>query len=247
MNFLSTIFFGVHKPQFIPNTQGVLDSLSDKRGIFTGDNVITWGRNLSFFDDPKFVEAWRGNIDDAVEEAIVWRTAVLAWAARSVVARGIPGDFVESGCYKGTSARILCDYLDFQDLPRDYYLYDLFVHDDSMPHHEMPLHGNGLYERVCRRFEAFPNVHVLQGRIPEVLHQASPEKIAFMHVDLNNAVAEIGTLEVLFDRLSPGGIMVLDDYGWQWYRGQKLAEDAWLAGRGYQVLELPTGQGLLFK
>ena len=41
--------------------------------------------------------------------------------------------------------------------------------------------------------------------------------------------------------------MVLDDYGWRGYRAQKLAEDPWLAARGYQVLELPTGQGLLFK
>lgn len=83
--------------------------------------------------------------------------------------------------------------------------------------------------------------------MPQVLDEVSPDKISFLHVDLNNAPAEIGTLERLFDRLSPGGVLVLDDYGWQAYRAQKLAEDPWLAERGYEVLELPTGQGLVFK
>ena len=30
-------------------------------------------------------------------------------------------------------------------------------------------------------------------------------------------------------------------------RAQKLAEDAFMAKRGYKILELPTGQGLLIK
>lgn len=43
------------------------------------------------------------------------------------------------------------------------------------------------------------------------------------------------------------GAIVLDDYGWSVYREQKLLEDAWFAERGYQGLELPTGQGLVIK
>jgi len=52
---------------------------------------------------------------------------------------------------------------------------------------------------------------------------------------------------MLFDRVVPGGAIVFDDYGWNGYRPQKDAEDAFLAARGYSVLELPTGQGLLIK
>jgi len=68
-----------------------------------------------------------------------------------------------------------------------------------------------------------------------------------MHLDLNNADAEIGALKLLFERMVPGAVLVLDDYGWLAYRAQKLAEDPWFAQRGYRVLELPTGQGLLIK
>ena len=50
-------------------------------------------------------------------------------------------------------------------------------------------------------------------------------RIAYLHIDLNQAPAEIAALEVLFDRIVPGGIVILDDYEWAMgYRRQKLLE-----------------------
>ena len=100
---------------------------------------------------------------------------------------------------------------------------------------------------MCRRFADLPNVVVTQGRVPEVLERVVPEKIAFMHLDMNSAEAEVGALGVLWDRMVPGAMLVLDDYGWEGYRAQKLAEDAWLQARGFHVIELPTGQGMVIK
>jgi O-methyltransferase len=68
-----------------------------------------------------------------------------------------------------------------------------------------------------------------------------------MHIDMNNAAAELGALEQLFDRVSPGGMIVFDDYGWTGYRDQKQAADTFMRDRGLSVLELPTGQGLVVK
>lgn len=248
MNFLSSVFFGVKPEGFVKNIQGAIDSIQSQEGIFTGDNLFAFGRNLGFFEDEKFVKAWRGVVETPTEEAIVWRSHVLAWAAKSVIARRIPGDFVECGCYKGTTARLIADYTDFAAQEgRHYYLYDLFEHDPGMAHHALREHGGDLRQRVQDRFADLPTVKVVQGRIPEVMHDTAPRQVAFMHLDLNNAAAEVGALEALFDRISPGGMLVLDDYGWRAYRAQKLAEDPWLAARGYDVLELPTGQGLVFK
>ena len=42
-------------------------------------------------------------------------------------------------------------------------------------------------------------------------------------------------------------MLVLDDYGWWCYEAQKKAEDPLLASFGLDVLELPTGQGLVIK
>ena len=169
----------------------------------------------------------------------------MLWGSRNGLK--LQGDFVEGGCYKGTSVRIICDTIDFANVDKRYFLYDLFEHDASMQHHAMPEHSNQLFRSVVEKFADTPNVIVTQGKVPEVLAQIAPEKIAFMHLDMNNAAAEVGALEVLFDRMVPGALLVLDDYGWSVYREQKLAEDPWLAARGYQVMELPTGQGLVIK
>jgi O-methyltransferase len=80
-----------------------------------------------------------------------------------------------------------------------------------------------------------------------VLAEVAPRRIAFLHVDMNNAQAELGALDALFERVSPGGMIVFDDYGWSGYRDQKLAVDEFMRDRGHAVLELPTGQGLVVK
>ena len=154
----------------------------------------------------------------------------------------LDGAFVECGCYRGSTAKVVADYLDLQ---RPYYLYDLFEHDPSVSH-AMPAHGAGLYEETCARFANRPNVVVTKGRVPESLANA-PERIAFLHLDLNNALSEVGALEVLWERMAPGALLILDDYGWSGYHEQRTAEDAWFAERGYAVLELPTGQGMVIR
>ena len=85
-----------------------------------------------------------------------------------------------------------------------------------------------------------------RGFLPESLGPL-PEKIAWLHIDLNAAKPEVETLEVLFERVVPSGIVILDDYGWLVLDAQKNAEDQFFAQRGYEVLELPTGQGMVVK
>jgi O-methyltransferase len=68
-----------------------------------------------------------------------------------------------------------------------------------------------------------------------------------MHIDLNNSTAEVGALNALYERMSPGAVIVFDDFGWQSAHAQFKAESEWFASRGLAVLPLPTGQGLFVK
>ena len=111
----------------------------------------------------------------------------------------------------------------------------------------LPAHSPELFERVRARFQPWNNVSVTRGKVPAILAEVAPDSIAFLHIDMNNADAERGALESLFDRVSPGGMIVLDDYGWTGYRAQKLAADVFMRDHGLLVLELPTGQGLVVK
>ena len=245
-NHLKAIFYGVKDYHaFCSLIQSAITQIKVQKGIFTGDNLIAFNRNLSFLDDAALMNAYAAHADQPEEQAALWRTAVNAhFAKRSMT---LPGDIVECACYRGTTARIICDYVDFGNSDKQMWLYDLFEHQQDMTHHAMPTHGPELYEFVRNRFADAPNVHVVKGEVPGILAEHAPDSIAHLHLDLNDVAAELGALEFFYDRVVPGGSIVLDDYGWLTYRDQKLAEDAFLGTRGASVLELPTGQGLLIK
>lgn len=241
-SFRGNFFWGVNDAEaFERSLMGLVDAAKVKAGWFWGDNLIAFARNLGFLDDQRFMQAWQTHAQTPMERGILWRTATLHWALRQALRR--EGDLVELGCYKGTTARILLDAVDLGD--RQYFLYDVFDSDPAAPEHrKMAEHSPGLFEQVTQRFAAFPNVRVIKGAVPGSFAQGLPGKIAFAHVDMNNAPAEIGALEAMEHRLVPGAVIVLDDFGAIPYREQHVAEKAWFAERGVPVLELPTSQGL---
>jgi hypothetical protein len=214
-------------------------------GIHVADNFLTWCRNNSMLDDPEFVRAWESNCLDRSDRAVVWRRYILATSAYHCVQ--LEGDFVECGCYRGIGVKTVVDYLGGTEFPKTFWGYDLFVHDENEVHEAMAGHGADLYDQVLNRFNGYDQVKIIKGRIPEVFEGQSPDKIAYLHIDLNQAPAEIAALEALFDRVVPGGMIILDDYEWAIYRAQKLAEDNWFEARNYRVMPLPTGQGLITK
>jgi len=215
-------------------------------GYHFADNFLTWGRNNSMFDDQPFVDAWQANAETSSDQAIVWRRYVLACAAYHCVQ--LDGDFVECGAYKGVGVKTVVDYLGGKEFPKTFWAYDLFEHEASMLHHSMPEHGPDLYDRVRAKFDGYDTVKIIRGLIPDVFSENAPDKIAYLHIDMNQAPAEIAALDHLFDRLVPAGMLILDDYEWAMaYRGQKVAEDPWFEARGYRVMPLPTGQGLVIK
>jgi len=215
-------------------------------GAHFADNFVTWGRNNSMLDDEVFVQAWKANCESDADRAIVWRRYILACAAYHCVQ--LDGDFVECGAYTGVGVKTVVDYLGGTEFPKNFWAYDLFEHEEDMLHHAMAKHGKDLYEKVKAKFSDYPQVRIVKGHIPDVFAGQSPEKISYLHIDLNQAPAEIAALEALFDRVVPAGMIILDDYEWSGvYRVQKLAEDPWFEARNYRVMPLPTGQGLVIK
>lgn len=244
-SFTTPSFFGVGDSQkFWTGFDALTGSLTHQRGVFASDNLVAFERSLGFMTDQPLIDSYKKNAETIAEKGALWRLVTLVWAARQALRVG--GDFIECGCYKGTTARIISETIDFKNVEKTYYLYDLFDHSNSMSHHAMPEHSASLEGQVRARFSDTRNVRIVAGAVPESLADA-PETIALLHLDLNNAEAEIGALEVLFDRVSPGGIVILDDFGWLAYERQRSAETAWFAKRGYPVLELPTGQGMVVR
>ena len=244
-NFFLPVFWATSNEETFGET---IKSLSHQvaPGYHFADNLFTWARNNSMFDDREFVRSWEANAESPSDKAIVWRRYILSCVGYHCM--HLEGDFVECGAYTGVGVKTVVDYLGAHAFPKNFWIYDLFEHHESMLHHPMPEHGPHLYDRVKAKFADYPQVRVFRGNIPEVFDGQSPRQIAYLHIDLNEAPAEVATLEALFDRVVPGGVIVLDDYEWAGvYRAQKLAEDPWFEARQHRVIPLPTGQGLVIK
>jgi hypothetical protein len=244
MNFASHRYWGVSDPvrfkALIDEARSLVTS-----GHFLGDNLFTWGRNNSLFEDGPFRAAWQSNIQNDADEAIAWRRYILACSA--LHALHLPGDFVECGVYTGTGIKTVMDYLGGSEFPKTFWGYDTFDYNPVAGHAFVGQEA-GFFEKVQGRFAAYPQVRLVRGLLPGSFADGCPERVAYLHIDLNNAEGELAALEMLFDRVVPGGIVVLDDYEWSGiYRVQKQAEDPWFAARGYRVFPLPTGQGFVIK
>lgn len=232
---------------------------------FWGDRLLTLDKSGGFMRDPVFTKANSERLLETYDQYrppqnIEWRLNTLVWAGRQALR--LEGDFVECGVFRGDMSWVVAKCLNFSQVDRTFYLYDSFsgfsptlqtkedyaLNPDFLAFAQKSYSEDAdLASKVAKRFSVFPNVRVIPGFVPESFEKGMPEKIAYLHVDLNSPKAEIAALEVLFDRIVPGGVIVFDDYGWADFGKQKEAEDAWFSARGLSVMELPTGQGLVVK
>jgi len=229
------------------------------KSAFCGDNLITLEKSAGFLSEPRFAAAFAKHARNDEERSRAWRLHTLTWAAESVA--GLPGDFVECGVFEGFMSAVVMEFLGFENLDKTFYLYDTFEGFSdkySSPDDYGPQSGffrfaqelynqPGLFERASERLSPWPNAKVIRGVVPDVLAEDAPERICYLHVDLNAPMAERAALELLFDRVVPGGMVLFDDHGWKVFHKQKAAHDSFLHSRGYAALELPTGQGLVVK
>ena len=233
--------------------------------LFWGDRMLTLDKAAGFFEEEAFSKGYRAirgsHIYDSYDppHTIAWRLHTLVWAARSAIAH--EGDLVECGVFKGDMSWVVATILGDKIADRNFYLYDSFEgfsprlssatdfpdDPDFLKMANKIYRDPAIYETVVKKFSGMPHVKIIRGFLPDTFKIALPERIAFLHVDLNSPAAEIAVLEQLFDRVVSGGYIVFDDYGWKQFKKQRDAENRFMTDHGHFILELPTGQGLVIK
>lgn len=185
-------------------------------------------------------------------EEILYRL-YLAGQLAATAAR-LPGEFVEFGTYRGATAYCMLNSTRNQGRAKQIYLYDTFsgIPDEDLSDHEREVglqgkHRETSVERVDEMLADFrPRIHFRPGRIPDTLDSSGPAAIAMMHVDLNLAAPTIAALHWAYDRWTPHGICLLDDYLWQGFEEQRVAVEHFFRQRGRNIVALPTGQGVVW-
>lgn len=230
------------------------------RDVYAQDGLITV-HNHDFLSDPAFDKSYRRGVSAGkVDYHFHWRVHVALWAANT--AKHLTGDFVECGVNRGFVSSAIMQSLAWNRLNKTYYLLDTFQGpaeallspaEREAGYAERGLKGSeiGFYshtvEEVRTNFSEWDRVKIIQGLIPDTLSKIDSKAIAFLHIDLNCSQPEVAALDYLWDRICLGGIILLDDYAYVGFRLSKEAMDNLAAKRGFQILSLPTGQGMIVK
>jgi len=210
---------------------------------FYEDGLLTV-TNADFRKDPDFARIYSAAkaTGSFSNWDVRWRIHVLSWFAG--LASRIDGDFVECGTDHGGTAIAVMEYLDFARLNKKFWLLDTFnglVGGDSY------LDYADCFDRVQKTFAQRSYVHLVRGAVPSTLTQVTAKKVAYLHLDMNATEPEIAALEYFWPLMDSGAVVVMDDYGWPRHKAQKAGFDRFAAAHSVEILQLPTGQGVMVK
>lgn len=241
---------------FINNYNILHDSTEIVYGPLTyNTDGLATRNNADFLKDEKFINAYKKSYETKswLGYNIRWR-AYIAYSLANLV-KNINGDFVECGVNKGGLSRGIIEYIEFQDLNKTFYLLDTFQgYDENFLSNEEKNIGLrdqysmyvDCYDEVVNTFKDF-NVRIIKGSVPDTLIQCDAESISYLSIDMNCVLPEIEAIKYFWNKITIGGVIVLDDYGFPNHINQKNAHDKLANELGYNIITLPTGQGIIIK
>lgn len=186
------------------------------------------------------------------------RVINLEYAVRYIVAAGIPGDFVECGVGAGGSMMAAAyTLLELGQRERRILLYDTYRGMAEPTAEDVSVFGKPALRKYERKMKdgqctwhnypladvrrnlaqtGYPSERLLfiAGLVQDTLPTNDSVGIALLRLDTNLYESTKVEMELLYPKLAPGGVLLIDDY-YRWL-GQRKAIDEYLAGRGIALL-----------
>lgn len=221
--------------------------------LYSQDCLTTF-HNHDFMREPRFVAAYeRGIKASGVDHHIHWRVHVALWVASQV--SHLPGAFVECGVSRGFLSSAIMQFLEWNSLRKEYYLFDTFhgleerylTPREKKKSYRLSWYKDLSYESVRENFSEFKNVHLIQGIVPDCLSDVEIPSVCYLGLDMNCTIPEIEAANFFWEKLVPGGMILLDDYAYAGYEDQNRAFRLFASQKDTEILTLPTGQGLILK
>jgi hypothetical protein len=167
------------------------------------------------------------------------RMYALRQAVEYVARRNIPGDIVECGVWKGGSMMVVAKTLMELGHSRRLHLFDTFEGMSAPTDADRDCQGRpaqdclknddresnlywayGPLDQVKQnmRSTGYDEGHIffVKGQVEDTIPEHAPETIALLRLDTDWYDSTRHELIHLYPRLSPGGVLIIDDYGhWQ--------------------------------
>lgn len=173
------------------------------------------------------------------------RRDMLVLLLRTILERGVAGDFAEVGVYKGWTARLIHCYAPERTL----HLFDTFEGFTERSHRaEMASVGTSALAFSDTSLEAVRtlvgevNVHYHVGFFPQTVPpELHDRQFAFVHLDADLYEPIKAGLEFFYPRMCPRGMIVVHDYN-SW-PGARRAVDEFFCGLPELPIPMPDKSG----
>jgi hypothetical protein len=143
-----------------------------------------------------------------------------------VVAEGIPGDFIETGVWRGGATLLMRGFLAAHNITdRKVWVADSFAglpapshpadagYDFSVGVAPVLAVSRDEVEDLFRRYDLLDDqVGFLEGWFSDTLPNAPIDQLALMRLDGDLYESTMDAITALYDKLSPGGYVIVDDY-----------------------------------
>lgn len=204
----------------------------------------------SWYKDPEFKAVWKSFPEGSGRPKD--KRFALYQLARSVAA--VPGDTAECGSWRGAGSYLICKAT---QPGRTHHVFDSFegvskpTEGDATADAEAYKWQGGEYATpegaVRKNLEGF-DVRLYKGWIPERFPEVADRRFALVHIDVDVYRPTLDSLEFFYERVTSGGLIVCDDYGFIDCPGAKKAMDEFFRDKPERyVVHLTSGQGLVVK
>ena len=158
-----------------------------------------------------------------------------------------PGEVAEFGVWRGGTALLLHERLATR---RTLHLFDSFTGLPQANPAKDNFHREG--DLADTSEEAVRNllgtgVIIHSGQFAETVMDVTDQRFCFAHIDADLYSSVLFATDFIFPRLTIGGVIVYDDYGFRTCAGAKAAVDEYFAALPTRPIYLPTGQCVAIK
>jgi O-methyltransferase len=164
------------------------------------------------------------------------------------------GNVIECGVFRGGTALLAARVINADPVARlekKLHLFDTFT---GIPPSKGGIDrlqagdlGRTSEAQVATLLKDFPFVHIHAGLIPATFADLDVNQVCWAHVDVDIYQSVHDCIEFIYPKITPGGFMLFDDYGFPSCPGARRAVDEAFASRSEVPICLPTGQCLIIK
>jgi O-methyltransferase len=207
--------------------------------------------HLLWFHDKEFMHVWK-NFPES-NNSIHERRFNLYSIAKSI--RSIPGDMAECGVWKGASSYLMLTANEGVD--KQMHIFDSFEGLSQPDPEDTPSKDrtfrwkendlSATEDHVRRNLHAFSNVYYYKGWIPDRFSDVDKRKFSLVHLDVDLYQPTLDSLKFFYSRMSRGGVIVCDDYGFETCPGAHSSMNEFMNDKPEGIIHLTTGQGIIIK